>query len=218
MINLGLKCRSYKEIQRIAEDSLRSYCLYENIPVPIEELLDVTLGLNLVPYPNLSRTREINSCLSNNLKRIFVDDYLFYNLEKPLRFTLAHELGHIVLHSDIYAKFKPVAKEDWTDFLINIHEIDRVILENEADDFAGLFLVPEKHLEPLFVKFVDEKKDWFIEKGKGSPKHIIVGAFKKYIAEQLSEVLNVSPKVVEIRINKNGMEGYLFKIVTEKKS
>jgi Zn-dependent peptidase ImmA (M78 family) len=180
------------------------------LPVPIEELLDIELGVHLIPFPNLTRTREINACLSNNLKSIFVDEYLFYNLEKPLRFTLAHEYGHIVLHTDIYAKHKPKDQADWVEFIKDISEVDRSILEYEANNFAGLFLVPEKHLQKLFADSVEKYKTHFLKRCKGLPKYLVSKTFAKYLAEQLSPKFLVTPEVIEIRAQKNGLTKSLY--------
>jgi len=209
---LNISCRPYHIIQKIAERCLESHGLDKTIPVPIEELLDVSLGIHIVPFPNLTKTREINAYLTNNLKSIYVDEYLFFNLEKPLRFTLAHEFGHFTLHHDIYSRNKPKDSADWIGFIEELSEIDRTILENEADNFAGLFLVPEKYLQKLFADSVERNKSLFIKACKGRPKSLVVNTFLKYIAEQLSNPFMVSPAVIEIRARNNGLLKQLYSI------
>ncbi|TRZ84368.1 ImmA/IrrE family metallo-endopeptidase [bacterium] len=89
---------SYPDIRKIAGEYRANCGLEEQIPVDVEKPADVILKINVIPIPSLYRSYEINAFISNDFKKIYVDEYLYVNLEPQYRFTLAHELGHMVLH------------------------------------------------------------------------------------------------------------------------
>jgi len=39
--------------------------------------------------------------MSSNLKELTVDEYIYNNRLNRYRFTIAHEIGHIIMHADI---------------------------------------------------------------------------------------------------------------------
>ncbi len=185
---------------------LKDQELENTLPIPIEELLDVKLGVSIIPFPYLSKTHEINAFTSNDFQAIFVDEYLYNHLEKPYRFTLAHEFGHMILHKEIYYKHKPKSVSDWKGFIQNVAESDRQILEYQADDFAGLFLVPENQLQKHFGIQVRKNKNFLIKEFKALPKHQFTRIVAKYIANELTPIFNVHHSVTEIRIKKSHLE------------
>jgi Zn-dependent peptidase ImmA (M78 family) len=89
---------AYEKIRRIAEEYARRYDLGKVIPVDIERFVDNILRINIIPFPSLYKSFEINDFISHDFRKIYVDEYLYLNLEPQYRFTLAHELGHMVLH------------------------------------------------------------------------------------------------------------------------
>lgn len=93
---------SYEQIGEEVQKVLSNFKYDSSLPVLIEKLIDNDLKKNIVPFPNLYSTFHINAITSSDMKTIYVDEYLYTNLELAYRFTLAHELGHIILHRKIY--------------------------------------------------------------------------------------------------------------------
>ncbi len=84
--------------QQVAVAAAR--CLTENrwngsIPVSIEDIVDVGYRLDLVPTPNLEAEFSTVAFITHDLKEIRVDDFVFRRQPYRLRFSLAHELGHL---------------------------------------------------------------------------------------------------------------------------
>ncbi|MFH1259067.1 MAG: ImmA/IrrE family metallo-endopeptidase [Elusimicrobiota bacterium] len=71
------------------------------IPVPIEEIAEFDLGIDIIPIPGLMDVLNIDGFISSNLKELEVDEYIYSNRPTRYRFTLAHEIGHIVMHVGI---------------------------------------------------------------------------------------------------------------------
>ena len=96
----------FSEIRKIADDFRLRYCDGE-FPIPIEEVLEFKLNVEVRPVREFKDLTEVDAVLSNDLKVIFVDQNLFDNPKYlfRLRFALAHELGHIILHGPFYRIF-----------------------------------------------------------------------------------------------------------------
>ncbi len=113
------------------------------------------------------------------------------------RFTLAHEIGHILLHKHIYQKANFKNIKEWKDFTNSISDNDYSWLEYQAYAFGGLVLVPFEHLEKLtssYVKSIHEneitlKEEWDFA--------------WDLIAAKLAKDFEVSTQVIEKRLNKD---------------
>lgn len=75
--------------------------------VQVLDLAEFDLGLDLVPANRLREQLDIEALLMGDLRSILVDRRAFMSprLEYRLRFSVGHEIGHFVLHRDIYAGF-----------------------------------------------------------------------------------------------------------------
>ena len=131
---------SKDEIARQAKEMLDKYW-DKNLPVDVELLCD-RMGISILPVLNLAKTFHIDAFISADFKTIYVDNYEFEKESHRYRFSVAHELGHYVLHRDYYPK-TPVDYEKWL-------EVSRKILDSfaefQANYFAGNLLVPENSL------------------------------------------------------------------------
>ena len=141
-----VKFLSYEQIAEQAKNFIKRLRYEGIIPVPVEKIIDLDLKINIVPIPDLFRTFDINAITSSGLRTIYVDEYLYTNLERAYRFTLAHELGHIVLHRDFYRSINLRGLRDWKKFIADVEEKEYQYLELQANYFGGLLLVPQKEL------------------------------------------------------------------------
>lgn len=69
------------------------------------------------------------------------------NLNRPItrqRFTAAHELGHIILHTEVKGQ----------NFLCPIFGA-KTSIEREADDFTSYLLMPNEELNHMVDKYQD---------------------------------------------------------------
>lgn len=106
MNKLGVGYLSYGFLAQKAEDFLLRYNPSGLIPIPIEEIVEFKLKVDIVPVPNLQKDFDIEGFTSSDLQNIFVDDYILSERPTRYRFTLAHEVGHIILHKEIFTKVK----------------------------------------------------------------------------------------------------------------
>jgi Zn-dependent peptidase ImmA (M78 family) len=200
----------YGEINKRAEDFLREHKRNEILPVDIEAIAEFDLGLNIFPFPNLQQTFDIEGFISGDLNVIYVDEFIYYQRPTRYRFTLAHEIGHYVFHSDLIVSFHPQSVADWKAFVLDIDEETYGWLEWQAYSFAAAVLVPRISLKQNFrkeLKLLQPKIDFIRSKGLSieSSQDYIVNA----IATKLVEIYDVSADVLNKRILKQLEKGYL---------
>lgn len=191
---------SYEDIRNFADAFLKQHHPTKEIPVPIEEITEFQLGINIVPTPGLLRTFDVDGFTSSDLSNIYVDEFIYGNRPGRYRFTLAHEVGHIILHKENYQKANFQDIKEWKDFINSIPEKDHGWLEYQAYSFGGLVLVPHEHLvefTKLCVNHIKEEGISFEENWDFA---------WDMIAAQLAKEFEVSTRVIEKRLGKDKIQ------------
>lgn len=136
-----------KDIHAAADDFRNKYG-GGKIPVDIEDIIEFDLNLDIRPTYNLSSNCNTDAFLSADCKTIHVDSdhYSKPNYLPRIRFSLAHEIGHLVLHKDVIPILRPSSLEEWKEIVTTIPEDEYSWLEQHAYEFAGRLLVPRENL------------------------------------------------------------------------
>lgn len=145
-IKLEIPIYSYEQIRNHANAFLAKYNPTGVIPVPIEEIAEFSLHLNIIPIPGIQDTLEVAGFISSDFKSISVDQFVMEKRVNRYRFTLAHEIGHIWLHGELFSQLKLDTIDDWKKFQTEMDVNDYRWLEFQAYAFAGLVLVPKEIL------------------------------------------------------------------------
>lgn len=183
---------SHTDISKVTSTFLSKYNPKDIIPVPIDDIIEISLQIQIISIPNLKSVFEIDGFINSDFNQITIDDEVFVNCEERARFTLAHELGHKILHEKYYKHSKFNSIEEYVNFQHNIASSTHSILERQANDFAGCLLVPVDRL----------KKEL----------HSIIEKQKKSIApflpplESLPDIFKVSPFVIAIQLEKENIQ------------
>lgn len=147
--------------------------LDENIIENYAQKLRIHWGLGNGPIQNLTNVAQKNGIMISQMSlRIHKIDafsvwydgipYIFLSADKHsnarIRFDIAHELGHLIMHSDIYSE------DDFEKSVI------RDKLEREADRFAAAFLLPEITFSKDVVSsslsdYIPLKNKWLVSLG-----------------------------------------------------
>ncbi len=165
----------YKKAEKAALEILQENFI-TSYPIPVEELIEFHgLGLILSDFSN----GEISGVIDLKKKYLYIN-----SMDSPQRrrFTIAHELGHWILHqTELSANQelavlyrRPIGREGE----------DR--LEQEANCFAANLLVPEEFLRDV----IQSKKN----ESAGSP-----------LNAYLAKIFNVSESVIGYRRNFLGL-------------
>jgi len=144
------KCKwiDSKELWEKADRVREEYWTDNNLPVDTEKIVEFGLRLEIEPIHNLLSMIDIDAYLKMDLTGIVVD-YDCYMNEKfanRMRFSLAHELGHLFLHKEIYTRLDVTSPEEWKDFILNVPKDEYRSFEWQANEFAGRLLVPHANL------------------------------------------------------------------------
>ena len=179
---------------------MREFHAAGSIPTPIEEIAEIKCGLDIIPLPGLRDLLEIDGFISSDLSCITVDQFVLERRLNRYRFTLAHELGHLYMHRDIYTELKFGALNEWKQFQREVDEADYNWLEYQAYAFAGLVLVPTGHLKAQFQSAAEAAERIGFSR-QGEPE-----AFLEYVTEALREVFQVSDAVIAKRLRYENLD------------
>jgi hypothetical protein len=198
--------RSYEEIGRISSEFLKAHEIQNQIPVDVEAILEFILDVGIIPIPGFQQNCSVEGSLSMDLKTVYVDEYVYRVVETRYRFTLAHELGHILLHKKLFNQMDADNFIEWKRAYRQISESSYFSLEMQAYDFAGLLLVPADHLKSRFVKMISENKAKFVEADKkGITRPKVLNYFMSQAIYRLGRIFNVSTHVIEKRIDRDNL-------------
>lgn len=172
------------------------------IPVDMEDIIEIKLQLSIVPIKNLKQLCDTDALITSNWRYVYVDydGYLDPRYRNRLRFSLAHEMGHFVLHKNLYRSFKIKKIEDYYRWIRQIPLEQYHYFEIQANKFANYLLVPRKTL-------IDKRSRMLNKMLKESPdfaqtiKRIDKNTLNSYLAIPISKIFGVSSEVIEIALN-----------------
>jgi Zn-dependent peptidase ImmA (M78 family) len=175
-----------------------------HLPVDVFTLAEVDLKLDIIPFDDLFEKYDADAALMHNFSGLYVDAEAYIIWEKGprwkqrrLRFSVAHELGHYVLHREIAAKvpFKNFGEfAAWT----KGYHGQQFTLEQAANEFAGRLLVPPSRLTAEFEKFK-------MNITKLMPHLTNIGHLRYAFAETMEDVFEVNDQVIETRLEREGI-------------
>ncbi|MBN2230720.1 MAG: ImmA/IrrE family metallo-endopeptidase [Candidatus Thorarchaeota archaeon] len=210
----GLQYLSVDSISLSAEDFLESVGLRDVSPIDIDLLVE-QCGFHVVPHPGMIRDSNVRAFTTPDWKEIWIDHALYFDQEGASRFSLAHELGHLVLHKDIIDSISeehPVADlESAYDRILTLSSMPAYgRMEKQSDLFAGLLLVPRRKLLPEFTSTVNNVLPMIREaKAAGVPRVDYLDAVIDRVASIIAPKFSVDRMVVTMRITEDGLAKHI---------
>lgn len=162
-------------------------------PVDVLAIAEFGLGLEVCVTEGLKSQHDVDALLGLDFKTIVIDrdQYMESRFHSRLRYSVAHELGHYVLHRQLASTF-PNTAEDLREFYKLIPDKEYSFVEYHAYEFGGALLVPRSELKhQLEVRL----------KGLGIDDLSDEGARVEVIAS-LSRYFVVSNDVIEKRLSR----------------
>lgn len=132
----------YNDIKQIADTFLNKYHPKRNYPTPIERIIELQFKISIIGIPGLLKVFEIDGWLSYSTKEIYVDKFMYDTRPPRFNFTLAYEIGHYILHKDIYKTVEIDSAAEWRKLIKSFPERQLAWFEWQARAFAGIVLVP----------------------------------------------------------------------------
>ncbi len=184
---------SYDQLRRHAEAFLAKHHPAQQLPVPIEQIIEFQLHIDIIPLPGLEEAFEIVGFTASTLDEISVDQHVYEHRPGRYRFTLAHEVGHVVLHAELFREHRFRGVDEWKRFVRTFPDLELSRLEWQAHSFAGLVLVPSDALQREVKAAARQVKAKSVTKESDFAKALIV--------DMVATRFQVSGDVIERRLN-----------------
>lgn len=202
---MKIEFASNDKIRRVADDFV-SHVDLDGVnmpPIDVLYVVDVVMRFDLVDLEDLFADLRMDAAIVPSSKTILVDRDALLGWEKGirwreqrLRFSVAHELGHYLLHSDYMAgvDFESVdAFKRW----VRQHQSDQTA-EYQADEFAGRFLVPR----PILI----EEYDGYATRAEDAdPAWHEIEGMREHVARRIAPRFGVNHQVIETRFDREGI-------------
>jgi hypothetical protein len=202
-VNIFVPFLHKSELQVRASEFLAEHHPTLELPIPIDRIVEFELDLDVVPVHDLLAIHGINGYLSGDRTTIFVDRWHFDNVPNRYRFTLAHEAGHLVLHRDLFPTFD--SDDEWLQFHRDVPEAAVGMAEWQADQFAGLVLVPPNRLSEVTPPHFREVARRIREEGQAID--LTCDPVWSVIANRVAKPFEVSAQTAEICLKRDGLWG-----------
>jgi hypothetical protein len=178
------------------------YASQGDIPVSISDIIEFKLGINLDPIQGLKTSGDIEALLLGTLDTIVVDSAQFLDdrFQNRMRFSLAHEVGHLILHSEIIKKLRPASIEEWIEMMDVLDNEEYAAIEQQAYEFAGRLLVP---LPNLICELKGKK--YLVDKLLSNHPEISEQAIIESLSNSICKKFGVSYYVIAKRIKVEGL-------------
>lgn len=167
------------------------------LPVNIEEIITYKLKIDIIPERDLQKLCNSDAFITADWKNVYVDsdNYMDDRQYNRLRFSLAHEIGHFVLHKELFESFGLKNLPDFYQFIDDLGD-DYGIIEGHANKFANCLLVPKDKLK-------QEKET--VEQRLYAEYPELAGVddatMNSYISAPLAKIFEVSQQVAEISLS-----------------
>lgn len=172
-------------------------------PIDVFYIVDVVMRFDVIDIPDLMVDLRMDAAIVPAEKAIYVDRNAIQGwerhdrwIEKRLRFSVAHELGHFLLHKEYQAGLQFSNFDQFKRWIMEHRRNNR--LEDQADEFAGRFLVPPDILndqyDSLQGKLAAADPSW----------HDIAG-MRTRLAERIAPRFGVNTQVIETRFAREGL-------------
>lgn len=168
-------------------EGLLNECWDGVFPIDIEKLCDY-LKIAILPVTGLADNFRIDAFISTDFKTIYADAEKYRCENHRYRFSVAHEIGHYLLHREYFSS-RVWSFEEWKD--LSGSGVSRVA-EFQANYFAGSLLAPEGALLAMLNTGFG---------GSFARNYFTTGSKElKNILTSLQKLFNVSKEVVSRRI------------------
>lgn len=184
----------YDKLREIAADFLSQHHPSGEIPIPIEKIVEFRFRLDIVPVPGLLDEFEVDSYLTSDQSEIRVDRFIQTNRPARYRFSLAHELAHLLIHQDVFKQLKFSSVKEWKAAMGSIAQDQYDWIEYQAYALGGLILVPPAPLKDRFdTKYQEAKR-------AGLDLYDIDDDMRKTVESHIGKYFEVSRDVIARRM------------------
>jgi Zn-dependent peptidase ImmA (M78 family) len=197
---------AFSDIRSRADNFRNKYWGSKDVPVDILLIAEEKLNIEFVPIVNFKTNNDFEALLFDHGTKLAIDEkeYMDDRYLNRVRFSVAHEIAHIVLHKDLYDSFSFDTVDEWMDTLEALPDDEYNWIEQQANEFAGRLLIPQNRLEQLLKEIQPQIKLYKSKFPESDPNQL-----KEYVSSNLCKVFGVSGSVLARRIDKENLGSYL---------
>jgi len=169
--------RSLKEVEDLADAFAATYFSslgqdYINTPIPVEDIAEHYLGYAIdITDEGLFSDPNFLGGIDFEENKIFVNASV-EDHDGRYAFTVAHEIGHHVLHKDAYMNEQTHGEKK----VLCRDTSEKQQIEIEADRFAAALLMPSQIIIDAFKELGQKKKVSTIGQARGLANSLVKGA------------------------------------------
>jgi len=194
-----------ESIWAAAEQARSKYWPENTLPIESEIVIQGRLGLEIVLKSGLFQVALSNAFLSFDRSKVVIDNYAYNcgRFDDKINFDLAHEVGHYLLHKEVYDYLRKKIKslDDYIDFMNTTPDSAIRNYEFQASEFAGRFLVPIVELN----REIEIRCDEVIENGQMEKYAQNPDAFLSVISPDIADIFDVTFTNIEERVKREAM-------------
>ena len=143
---------------------------------------------------------DVDAYITSDMTEIRADQFIQRCRENRYRFSLAHELAHLLIHREIFKQLTFATIAEWKAAMESMPEDQYGWIEWQAYALAGLILVPRAALAALFQDQAAKAE------AAGINLNSLDKEARKYIESNLGRShFNVSGEVIARRMAKDGL-------------
>ncbi len=192
----------YAYLGELAEGIIAKYHPSRQLPIPIDDISDPRMQLDIFPLPGLTKATAENdgivAYVNSALTCITVDEDAWEMQTPRYRFSIAHELAHMVVHRNILGQFHYSTVQEWQQAMKAIPSQDYGRLEWQANAFAGHLLMPTMEFRSNFKSLMDKIAEYPEVDPRDEGVRLI-------IEKRLADIFGTSSSAVHIRLEKEGL-------------
>lgn len=188
------------EVLREQHESLKS----SDLPVDVFSLVELDLRLDVIPFDDLRARYLVDAALKADGTGIYVDAETYILLDQGpewklnrLRFSLAHEVGHYVMHRHLPQPQSFASLPDFARWL-KLYDGRIYTVEQEANEFAGRLLVPVERLRSIYDDLTTKFRQIM-------PRGAFPPALRDTFCERAAQKFGVNAQVIATRLDREGI-------------
>lgn len=187
------------KVIQIAESTAKD-CGCDEIPIDVDYILDLK-GISLIPLRGIGDDGFCN----RDFDRIYYDPQM---PEVRSRFTVAHELGHCILHKECFQELDLnwSSYQAWLNCLDQIDPFDEREMEKQASIFASHLLIPEVELLRISDAQLSKVKAAIeVAQQKGIAREAIEESARDMLSREIAHEFEVSAIAMYHRLKHSGV-------------
>ena len=206
--NLAVDYLEKEHIENIAEE-IHSEKNIKDFPFEVELFLYERFKYRVFPSPRLEAGCKIDTALVACKQILRIDETIYNKQPKRANFSIAHEVGHLILHKNIIAMMVEALKsaEKTDDYASIINFLPRNQYrraEWQADYFGGALLAPRRILEKELIKLIEERKSKYISEEE------IDDEDRDIIYHDLAKLFDITKPAITVRISVADLDYLLY--------